>query len=53
MARVCHLTDNLKYGKETWGELAGKRRKVYICSHDTLCVRKPVRERGGSLGQHG
>ncbi len=37
MARVCLLTDDLKYGKETWGKFAGKRRNVYICSLHSVC----------------
>ena len=34
MARVCHLTDNPKYGKETWGKICRKATECLICSHE-------------------
>lgn len=34
MARVCRLTDDLKYGKETWGNICREATECLICSHE-------------------
>ena len=32
MARVCQVTDDLKYGKETWGKIYREATECLICS---------------------